>query len=139
LSTSEVRKDRTMQRKYLITWSLTLGSQELARISNQPDTTNISKALDKALNYARSLAKDNELELYRFVTMDELTRHTRPTTLQGAKISGIAITKASSVEAAGEMIKSWVTGLTYGGISIGEYLEYEIKPLAAMGQKGWEQ
>lgn len=127
-----------MQRKYLITWSLTLGNQELAKMSNQPDTTNLSRALDKALNYVRSLAKENELELYRFVTMDELTRHMRPTASPGVKISGIAITKASSVEDAGEMIKGWVTGLSYGGISIGNYLEYEIKPLLVIGQKGWE-
>jgi len=129
MSANKVTKiTRTRQRKYLIAWSLTLGHGDLEKISRQP------VALDKALSYVRSLAKKNELEIYRFVAMEELTRHMR--SVAEAKVSGIAITRAASVEEAGEMIKEWVAGLSYGETPIGNYLEYEIKPLAEIGLKG---
>lgn len=120
-SVSNIR--RAVQRKYLITWSLALGEDELAKISSQP------AALDKALSYIRSLEEDSGLEIYRFITMDELTRHTPSTA--GDKVStGIAIVKAGSMEDVGKMIKEWVAGLSYGETPIGNYLVYDIKPLA---------
>ena len=114
---------RAVKRKYLITWSLALGEEELAKIASQP------AALDKALSYIRSLAEETGLEIYRFITMDELTRHTPTTT--GDKIStGIAIVEAGSMEDVGKTIKGWVAGLSYGETPIGNYLAYDIKPLA---------
>lgn len=131
-----VRKiSRATQRKYLITWSLRLGSEELAKISSQP------AALDKALHYVQGLVKESGLEIYRIVSMEELTRFV-PLTMSGtsasAHPSGIVIVKADSVEEARKMIEEWVDGLRYGMISIGEYLEYEIKPLVEIGRGGRE-
>jgi len=122
----------TMPRKYLITWNLTLGHDELTKISSRP------QALDKALKYVREVAKKNEIEIYRFVPMRELSHHERPMAAktESMQSSGIAIAKASSMEDAGRMIQEWVTGLSYGGIPIGNYLDYEIKPLAEIARGG---
>ncbi|MEM2599362.1 MAG: hypothetical protein QXF21_04070 [Thermoproteota archaeon] len=120
------------KRKYLVTWTLTLSREDMAAISRRPE------ALDKAFNYLKSLVKDSGFEIYRFVAMDELTRRMRPMT--EARISGIAILDADSLEDAREIINEWVAGLTYGGtpIVLRDYLDYEIKPLAELGLKGRE-
>lgn len=124
--TTAVRK-----RKYLINWSLTLGREELSMISKEP------VALDKALSYIKSIKKEGRIEIYRFVTMEELTRRMKPPA--EARISGIAIAEADSVEDVGEMLKDWVKGLSYGGVGtrmgIENYLEYEIKPLEEIAVK----
>lgn len=120
------------KRKYMITWSLQLGDDELAKISMQP------AALDKALNYVRGLAKESGLEIYRVVSMEELTRSVPPKSVDRSMEhpSGIAIVKADSLEEAREMIEEWVDGLSYGRVSVGEYLEYEIRPLVDIGRGG---
>jgi hypothetical protein len=123
---------RSVRNEYLITWSLTLGRDELAKISSRP------KALTKALRYVEGVARENELEIYRFVPVEELTHHKRLPAgqMNSAHSSGIAIAKAASLDEAARQIREWVEGLSYGGMPVGDYLEYEIKPMAKIGQKG---
>ncbi|MGQ9690754.1 MAG: hypothetical protein ACUVQY_05745 [Thermoproteota archaeon] len=71
-------------------------------------------ALDKALSYIKSIKKESRIDIYRFVTMEELTSHMKPPV--EARISGIAIAEADSMEEVWEMLKDWVKGLSYGGV-----------------------
>jgi hypothetical protein len=126
---------RDVRRKYLISWSLTLDREDLADISRRPE------ALEKALGYVRSMAKESGLEVYRIVPIEELTRHVRPTadSMASEHPSGIAIAKAGSVEEAGRMIQEWMNGLSYGKertTPLWTKIEYEIKPLAEVAPGG---
>ena len=58
--------------KYLITWSLHLSREELAKISERPEV------LEKGLHYVTHTMKGSGLEIYRIAQMDELTRFARP-------------------------------------------------------------
>ncbi len=126
------RKTNPKLKKYLITWSLELGREELTMISGRP------QVLSKALQYVQDIAKENDLVIYRFVPLERLTRHEtiKKEHLRPALSSGVAIARATSLEEAGEMIKNWVEGLSYGGIPIGNYLDYEIKPIVEIGRRG---
>jgi hypothetical protein len=126
------RKTPTKLKKYLITWSLELGRDELTMISGRP------QVLTKALHYVEDIAKENDLEIYRIVSLERLTRHEKMTKdcLAPAHSSGIAIARATSLEEAGAMIKNWVEGLSYGGIPVGNFLDYEIKPIVEIGRRG---
>lgn len=130
-----VKSRERVIRKFLVEWSLHLGSEELTKISSQP------AALEKALRYVHSLAEESELEIYRIVSMEELTRHT-PSKMSRASnsmhSSGIAILRADSLEEARKVIEEWMEGLSYGMISIGAYVEYEIKPLVDIVRGGME-
>lgn len=96
----------------------------MERISRRPE------ALQKGLNYLKNVAKGTRLTVYRIVEMEEITRHTRLGTLPAsANPSGVAIAKANSLEEVRRMVDEWVEGLTYGGMPVGRYLEYEIKPM----------
>jgi hypothetical protein len=116
--------------KYLITWNLLLNREDLEKISMRPE------ALEKGLNYLKSMAKGSKLVVYRIVQMAEFTRHIRPGSLpSSANPSGIAIAEANSLEAVKKMADEWVEGLTYGGIPVGGRLEYEIKPLLELTKR----
>jgi hypothetical protein len=126
------RKTDPKLKKYLITWCLELGRDELTMISGRP------QVLTKALHYVEDIAKENDLEIYRIVPLERLTRHEKISKdcLAPAQSSGIAIVRASSLEEAGEMMKCWVEGLSYGGIPMGNYLDYEIEPIVEIGRRG---
>jgi hypothetical protein len=126
------RKTNPKLKQYLITWSLELGCEEMTMISGRP------QVLTKALHYVQDIAKENDLVIYRFVPLERLTRHERITRepLRPALSSGIAIASATSLEEAGEMMKCWVEGLSYSGIPMGNYLDYEIKPMVEIGRRG---
>jgi hypothetical protein len=123
---------RPLARKFLVSWTLTVGHADLARLSGRPD------ALGRALKYVQDLAKESGLEIYRFVPVEELTRHARPGMILKEPVhpSGIALLKAPSLEEARRMVDEWVTGLSYGGAPVGNYLDYEILPLAELGRRG---
>ena len=126
------RKTNPKLKKYLITWCLELGRDELTMISGRP------QVLTKALHYVEDIARENDLEIYRIVPLERLTRHEKISKdcPAPAQSSGIAIARATSLEEAGEMMKCWVEGLSYGGIPMGNYLEYEIKPIVEIGRRG---
>ena len=117
--------------KYLITWSLHLSREELAKISERPEV------LEKGLHYVTHTMKGSGLEIYRIVQMDELTRFARPVPGKVAAEShphGIALAEASSVEEVSRMVEHWVEGFGFGGVSVRNYLEYEIKLLMDLVQ-----
>lgn len=124
-------------RKYLITWTLVLERAELETMSAHPES------LDHALSYVKSMIsgmmKETGLQVYRIVSIDELTSSTRqiPTS---ARPTGIAIVEAHSLEEVRAMLESSMEGLSYGGMSVPvrSYLEYDIKPLADLRLGGWE-
>jgi hypothetical protein len=117
---------RSGLKKYLITWSLILGHDELEKISRRPDV------LQKGLKYLKKTSKQNALEIYRIGQMEELTHFERlvsealPTS---ARPHGIAIAQASSIEEVRTMVNYWVEGFGFGGVPVSNYLEYDIKPL----------
>ncbi len=98
------------------------------------------EALNKGLNYVKTIKKENKLELYRIVPFEEITNFEGMYNSTGVSKTehpnGIAILNAKSIEEAREMIANWVEGLSYGGMSIQRYLKYEIKPLMEIGQEG---
>jgi hypothetical protein len=115
-------------RKYLITWSLVLGSDDLEKISRNPDV------LQKGLKYIKTTTRKNALTIYRIGSMDEITHFKRPMRgkyPEAANPNGIAIAEAPSIEEARKMVNIWVEGLGYGfgTAPVKNYLEYEIKPL----------
>ena len=124
-------------RKYLITWTLVLERAELETMSAHPES------LDHALSYVKSMIrgmiKGDGLQVYRIVSIDELTSSTRhiPTS---ARPTGIAIVEAHSIEEVRAMLESSMEGLSYGGMSVPvrSYLEYDIKPLADLRLGGGE-
>jgi hypothetical protein len=120
------------QKKYLIIWSLILGNQELQNISMQPE------ALSKGLHYVKAIKKRNNMELYRIISVKEITNFegmpASSDISRSENPNGIAIINARSIEEARKMVVKWVEGLSYGGISIQRYLKYEIKPLMEIGQ-----
>jgi len=122
---------REQARKYLITWTLVLDKTELDEITAHPES------LEHGLNYVKSMTKASGLQLYRIVTMDELTHHSREVP-NSARPTGIAIAEARSLEEARTMVESWVDGLSYGKgtVPIKSYLEYDIKPLMDLRQGG---
>ena len=126
------RKSNPKLKKYLITWCLELGRDELTMIAGRP------QVLTRALQYVEDIAKENDLEIYRIVPLERLTRHekTARDCPAPAQSSGIAIASATSLEEAGEMMKNWIEGLSYGGIPMGNYLDYEIKPIVEIGRRG---
>jgi hypothetical protein len=127
----------TAMRKYLLTWTLVLERAELEQMSAHPES------LEHALNYVKSMMsgmiKGHSLQIYRIVSMEEVTRSTRhiPTS---ARPTGIAIVEAHSAEEVRAMLDSSVNGLSYGGMTVPvrSYLEYDIKPLADLGLGGGE-
>ena len=115
-------------RKYLITWSLILGHDDLEKISANPEV------LQKGLKYIKSTTRRNALTIYRIGSMNEITQFKRPMRgkyPESANPNGIAIAEAPSIEEARRMINTWVEGLGYGfgTAPVKNYLEYEIKPL----------
>ena len=115
-------------KKYLITWSLILGHDELQKISANPDV------LQKGLKYIKTTTKKNALTIYRVGSMNEITHFKRPMHgkyPESANPKGIAIAEATSIEEARKMINNWVEGLGYGfgTVPVKNYLEYEISPL----------
>jgi ornithine carbamoyltransferase len=119
------------ERKYLITWSLNLSSQELQMMAKQP------KALEKGLNYLHNLNGKNKIDIFRVVSINEITSFEGIPNAIGKTNTdppnGIAILNAESIEDARAMISQLVDGLSYGGLSIRNYLNYEIKPLMEIG------
>ena len=115
-------------KKYLITWSLVLGREDLEKISRRPDV------LQKGLKYVRSTARKNALKIYRIAAMEEVTHFGRPVhgaVAESMHPNGIAIAEATSVEEVRKMVNSWVEGLGFGfgAVPVNNYLEYDIKPL----------
>ncbi len=115
-------------KKYLITWSLDLGREDLEKMSRHPEV------LQKGLKYVKSTTKKNALCIYRIGSLEEVTRFVRPgrlSSLESAHPHGIAIAEAASVEEAREMIDVLVEGLGFGfgSVPVKNYLEYDIKPL----------
>lgn len=99
-------------------------------ISERPE------ALQRGLDYVKRVAKEHELEIYRIVPVEEVTRRLRPGELpKSASPNGIAIVKASSLEQVAKLMERWAEGFTYGGssVSVKSYLEYEINPLMELG------
>jgi len=96
------------------------------------------EALEKGLNFVRRLAKENKLELYRILPMEELTKFApaRGAALESANPNGIAIAKAASLEEARKMVESWAESFGYSGVSVQNYLEYEISPLLDITRGG---
>lgn len=98
------------------------------------------EALKKGLDYVREIQKKNEMHLYRIVPINEITNFegspkTSAVTLAESP-NGIAIINADSIEKARDMISKWLEGLSYGGLPIKSYLNYEIKPLMEIGKEG---
>lgn len=123
----------TNLKKYLITWNLILGRQELEKISRRPEV------LEKGLNYVKNTMKGSKLEIYRIVEMEEVSHFVRPVLgigSESARPHGIAIAKASSVEEVRRIVDHWVEGFGFGGVSVQNYLEYEIKPLMEIANGG---
>ena len=91
---------------------------------------------EKGLNYVKGLAKDNRLELYRIVSMDEVSRFApaRADALESANPNGIAIARAASIEEVRKMVEEWAESFGYSGVSVQSYLEYEINPLMDIGR-----
>jgi hypothetical protein len=123
---------RNVPKKYLVNWSLSLDPGDLGMISKRPEV------LHEALDYVRGLSKENGFEIYRIVPMEELTRRVRPTAISAsASLTGIAIVAASSLEEVTQKIGKWVAGLSYGPppyqTTLGDRIEYEVKPLADIG------
>ena len=120
-------------KKYLITWSLILGREELEKISRRPDV------LQKGLKYLKKTSKQNALEIYRIGQMEEVTHFERlfpeaiPTS---AHPHGIAIAQATSIEEVRTMVNYWVEGFGFGGVPVSNYLEYDIKPLVDITSGG---
>jgi hypothetical protein len=113
-------------KKYLITWNLLLGREELEKISRRPDV------LQKGLKYLKKTSKQNALEIYRIGQLEEVTHFKRlipeaiPTL---ASPHGIAIAQATSIEEVRTMVNHWVEGFGFGGVPVSNYLEFDIKPL----------
>jgi hypothetical protein len=126
---------RPTVKKYLITWSLLLGRDELEKISRRPEV------LHKGLKYMKTMTKQNALEIYRIAQMEEVTHFARPipgTVSPSAHPHGIAIAKAASIEEVRKMVNSWVEGFGFGGVSVENYLAYDIQPLIDIAKGGKE-
>ncbi len=113
-------------KKYLITWSLLLGRDELEKISRHPDV------LQKGLKYLKKTSRQNTLEIYRIAQMEEVTHFERlvpeaiPTSVRP---HGIAIAQATSLEEVRTMVNYWVEGFGFGGVPVSNYLKFDIQPL----------
>jgi hypothetical protein len=122
-------------KKYLITWSLVLGREDLEKISRRPEV------LQKGLKYMKSTTKKNSIKIYRIGSMEEVTHFKRPvpsTFSEPAHPNGIAIAEATSIEEARKMVDYWVEGLGFGfgAVPVKNYLEYDIKPLIEITSGG---
>ncbi len=116
------------QQKYLITWRLVLGNDDLEKISRNPEV------LQKGLKYIKSTTRKNALTIYRVGSLNEITHFKRPIRSkypESVNPNGIAIVEAASIEEARKMVNNWVEGLGYGfgTVPVKNYLEYEISPL----------
>jgi hypothetical protein len=133
---TEGRMQKGSLKKYLITWNLVLGREDLEKISRRPDV------LQKGLKYIKSTARKNALIIYRIASMEEVTHFGRP--VYGARAesshhpTGIAIAEATSVEEVRKMVNNWVEGLGFGfgAVPVKNYLEYDIKPLVEITAGG---
>ncbi len=97
------------------------------------------EVLQKGLSYVKNTAKHNKIEIYRIAEMEETTNFSRPISMRkstSTKPHGIAILEATSIEEARMMVDQWVEGFGFGGISVQNYLEYEIKPLVNVSTGG---
>jgi hypothetical protein len=124
---------RPCLKKYLITWSLILGREELEKISRRPDV------LQKGLKYVKKTSKQNALEIYRIGQMEEVTHFERQvpgTVPASAHPHGIAIAEANSLEEVRTMVNYWVEGFGFGGVPVSNYLEYDIEPLINIAAGG---
>jgi hypothetical protein len=123
---------RPALKKYLITWSLLLGRDELEKISRHPEV------LQKGLEYVKNTAKQSKLEIYRIAQIEEVTHFERPahTISATAHPHGVAIARANSIEEARKMINFWVEGFGFGGVPVQNYLEYDIKLLVEIATTG---
>ena len=124
---------RPCLKKYLITWSLLLGREELEKISRRPDV------LQKGLNYVKNTSKQSSLEIYRIGQMEEVTHFKRlvpGVVSESAYPHGIAIAEATSIEEVRTMVDFWVEGFGFGGVPVSNYLEYDIKPLINIAEGG---
>lgn len=120
-------------KKYLIQWSVRLGQEQLAKISQSP------RVLDRALSHVKTIMKEGRVEIYRIVPIDEVTGSPRPTTDPRSVTRGIAIVEASSVETVRRMVDKLLEGLTFGGFPVTRnYIEFDISPLAEVGEGGEE-
>jgi hypothetical protein len=122
-------------KKYLITWSLELGSAELNKISQHPEV------LDKGLKYIKNTTRKNPISIYRIGSLEEISRFVRSTRLsstQSVHPHGIAIAEATSIEEARKMVDLLVEGLGYGfgSVPVKNFLEYDIKPLVQLNSGG---
>jgi hypothetical protein len=126
---------RPVLKKYLITWSLLLGRDELEKISRHPEV------LQKGLEYVKNTAKQSKLEIYRIAQIEEVTHFERPTHTISATAHphGVAIARANSIEEARKMINFWVEGFGFGGVPVQNYLEYDIKLLVEIATTGGMQ
>lgn len=124
---------RPCLKKYLITWSLLLGREELEKISRRPDV------LQKGLKYLKKTSKQSALEIYRIGEMEEVTHFERlvPGVVPASACPhGIAIAEAASLEEARTIVNYWVEGFGFGGVPVSNYLEYDIKPLINITEGG---
>jgi hypothetical protein len=133
-SKEEARRPGVHKGKYLVTWSLTLGRAEIERISARP------KVLDKGLNYVKSIAKEGGIEVYRIVSLEETTHFARPVhgSFPAARLHGIALVEASSIEEARKMVDGWVDGFAFGfgEVPVRSYLDYDVQPLMELAKSG---
>jgi hypothetical protein len=124
---------RPCLKKYLITWSLILGREELEKISMRPDV------LQKGLNYVKNASKQSSLEIYRIGEVEEVAHFERPNLASKAESMrphGIALAEATSLEEVRKMVDFWVEGFGFGGVPVSNYLEYTIKPLIDISSGG---
>jgi hypothetical protein len=120
-------------KKYLITWNLLLGRDELEKISRRPEV------LQKGLKYLKTMSKRNALDVYRIAPIEEVSHFSRPVpgvVAASANPHGIAIAEAASLEEVRTMVNSWVEGFGFGGVPVQNYIEFDIKPLIEIGKGG---
>ncbi len=125
---------KPLQKKYLVNWTLSLGPEELMQISSHPEV------LQKGLNYLTKALKQKNIEIYRIVKIEEIISHKSQQMSAPkspvAKPHGIAIFDAASIEEARAMINFLAEGFGFGGISVENYLEFEISQLSDITKGG---
>ncbi len=121
--------------KFLIRWTLVLGQQELQMMSGRPEV------LQKVLDHVNTMIKGSKMEIYRIVSMEEVTRSVRAPRegiSQPTRPTGIAIAEAGSVEEVRSMMQRLMAGISFGGLPVRmeNYLEFEINPLMEIAHGG---
>ncbi len=132
---SIIHHPKTRLNKFLINWKLILNNAEMEKISMRPEV------LQKGLIYVRNAAKRSTLEIYRIAEMDEITHFARPSLESASKPRhphGIAIIEAPSIEEARRLVNQWVEGFGFGGVSVENYIEFDINPLVDVVTGGKE-